>query len=139
MAFKHGKDFAFLSAASDLSAFCDGIEWSRSRDTSESTTAGAAEDTKTYVAGQRDNSFTISGKFDSTASTGPRAVLNGDIDSDASVSYTIRQEGTGSSLPQNIVSAFCTGYSESIPVGGVVTFSASFQCTGAVNETAQSA
>jgi hypothetical protein len=137
MAFKHGKSFAFLLGTDDLSAFCDGIEWNRSREVGETTTAGAAEDTKTYVAGLRDNSFSISGKYDSTATTGPRAVLNAAIDSDNATVAKIRPEGTGTTLPENEVSCFCTGYAESIPVADVITFTAEFQCTGVVDETAQ--
>jgi hypothetical protein len=137
MAFKHGKGAAFLLGTDDLSAYLDSIEWNRSRETGETTTFTSAEDTKTFVAGLRDNTFTIGGKFDSTATTGPRAVLNAAIDSDTATVAKIRQEGTGAGLPENEVSCFCTGYSESVPVGDVITFSADFQCTGIVDETAQ--
>jgi hypothetical protein len=137
MPFAHGKGAAFLLGTDDLSAYLDNIEWNRTRETGETTTFGAAEDTKTFVSGLRDNTFTISGKFDSTATTGPRAVLNAAIDSETATVAKIRQEGTGVGKPENEVSCFCTGYSESIPVGDVITFSADFQCTGIVDETAQ--
>lgn len=135
MAFKHGKDAAFLLGTDDLSAFLDSIEWSRSRDTGETTTFG--KDDKTYLAGLRDATFTISGKFDSTATTGPAAVLNAAIGSDTATVAKIREEGTGATLPEIEVSCFCTGYAESIPVGDIVTFTADFQCTGTVDRTAQ--
>lgn len=135
MAFKHGKEAAFLLGSDDLSAFCDSIEWSRTRETGETTTYG--KDDKTYLAGLRDASFTISGKFDSTATTGPAAVLNAAIGSDTATVAKIREEGTGSTLPEIEVSCFCTGYDESIPVGDIVSFKASFQCTGTVDRTAQ--
>lgn len=137
MAFKHGKGAAFLLGTDDLSAYLDNIEWSRSRETGETTTYGATGDNKTYVAGLRDSSFTISGKYDSTATTGPAAVLNAALASDTATVAKIREEGTGSTLPEIEVSCFCTAYTESIPVGDVITFSADFQCTGAVDLTVQ--
>lgn len=136
MAFKHGKDAAFLLGTDDLSTFSDTIEWKRTRDTGETTTFG--KDDKTYLAGLRDASFTVSGKYDSTASTGPRAVINAAIGSDTITVAKIREEGTGSGLPEIEVSCFCTGYSESVPVGDVITWSADFQCSGVVDITAQS-
>ena len=135
MAFKHGKEAAFLLGSDDLSAFCDSIEWTRSRDTGETTTFG--KDDKTYLAGLRDATFSISGKYDSTASTGPAAVINTAIGTDTATVAKIRAEGTGTTLPEIEVSCFCTGYAESVPVGDIVTFTADFQCTGVVDRTAQ--
>lgn len=138
MAFKHGKGAVFMLGSDDLSAFLDSIEWSRTRETGETTTYGSTSDAKTYVAGLRDASFSITGKYDSTATTGPAAVLNAALVSDTATVAKIRDEGTGSTLPEIEVSCFCTGYTESVPVGDVITFSADFQCTGVVDLTAQS-
>lgn len=137
MAFKHGKSAVFLLGTDDLSAFLDNIEWSRERETGETTTFGATGDNKTYLGGLRDSSFTMTGKYDSTATTGPAAVLNAAITSDTATVAKIRAEGTGSGLPEIEVSCFVTGYTESVPVGDIVTFSADFQCTGAVDLTVQ--
>lgn len=138
MAFKHGKSAVFMLGSDDLSAFMDNIEWSRSRETGETTTYGATGDAKTRVGGLRDSSFTISGKYDSTASTGPAAILNAALINDTALVAKIREEGTGSGLPEIEVSCFCTAYTESIPVGDVITFSADFECTGVPDLTAQS-
>lgn len=135
MAFKHGKEAAFLLGTDDLTTFVDSIEWARSRDTGETTTFG--KDDKTYLAGLRDATFTITGKYDSTATTGPAAVLNTAIGSDNATVAKIRDEGTGAGLPEIEVSCFITAYAESVPVGDIVTFSAGFQCTGVVDRTAQ--
>jgi hypothetical protein len=137
MAFKHGMDAAFLLGTDDLSAYIDDIQWSRSRETGDTTTYGATGNNRTKVAGLKDSSFTISGKYDSTATTGPAAVLNAAIDSATATVAKIRPEGTGSPLPETEVSCFCTGYTESVPVGDVISFTADFECTGAVDRTAQ--
>lgn len=138
MAFKHGKAATFLLGTDDLSAFLDDIQWSRSRETGETTTYGASGDNKTKLAGLRDSSFSIKGKYDSTATTGPAAVLNAALDSDTATVAKIRPEGTGSGLPETEVSCFCTKYTESVPVGDIITFSADFDCTGAIDRTVQS-
>ena len=135
MAFKHGKDFAFLLGTDDLSSFSDNIEWKRTRDTGETTTAG--KDDRTYLAGLRESSFTVTGKFDSIATTGPRAVLNAALATDTLTVAKIREEGTGVGLPEIEVSCICTGYTESIPVGDIIKWSADFQGTGVVDLTAQ--
>lgn len=135
MAFKHGKDAAFLLGSDDLSTFSDKIEWKRKRDTGETTTFG--KDDKTYLAGLRDASFTVTGKYDKTATTGPAAILNAAIASDTITVAKIREEGTGTTLPEIEVSCFCTGYEEGIPVGGIITWTADFQCSGVVDLTAQ--
>lgn len=127
-----------MLGSDDLSAYLDNIEWANSRETGETTTYGAASDYKTHVAGLKDSSFSISGKFDSTATTGPRAVLNVALNSDTATTAKIREEGTGSTLPEIEVSCFCTSYTESVPVADVITFSADFQCTGLPDLTAQS-
>lgn len=135
MAFKHGKDAAFLLGTDDLTTYADNISWKRKRDTGETTTFG--KDDKTYLAGLRDASFTVTGKYDKTATTGPAAVINAALASDTATVAKIREEGTGASLPEVEVSCFCTGYEESIPVGGIITWTADFQCTGVVDLTAQ--
>jgi hypothetical protein len=136
MAFKHGKLAEFgLGSAGNLTDYSDNIEWSRSREVGESTVFGLND--KTYVAGLRDATFTVTGKYDSTATTGPAAILNAAITNDTALTFTIQEEGTGASNGQITGSCFATGYSESVPVGGVITWSADFQVTGPVTTTNQ--
>ena len=88
-----------------------------------------------YEGGLTDSKFTMSGTYDSTAVTGPRAALNPLL---ATTVAVIRQpEGAGTGKPQDSFSAVLTGYVETNPVADMVKWSAEFQVSGAVNSTAQ--
>lgn len=136
MAFVHGKGFAFkvddsAGVLQTLTAYLDSVEWNESVDTAETTTAGA--EAKTYLSGQSDTTVSISGKFDSTASTGPDAVLRGlrGLETTSTIEYG--PEGGTTGKVKKSAEAFLTSYVCSSPVGDVVTFTADFQVTGAVS------
>lgn len=138
MAFVHGKGAVFKidNAAGTLqvlTAYVDSISFSNTVDTAESTTMGS--EVKTYLSGQSDGTLSISGKYDSTASTGPDVILNGIVGNDASSTYEIGPEGSTSGKIKYTGECFLTTYAISMPVGDVVTFSADFQLTGAVTKT----
>lgn len=119
----------------DLSAFTDNIDWTRTADTHETSVFGV--EAKTFISGLTDATFSISGKYDSVATTGPKVVLEGLVGSDVARGFKIREEGTGAGKPEASGSCFITSYVESIPVGDVVTFSADAQVTGVVTVTNQ--
>lgn len=135
MAFVHGKDAIFKIDDSggvlrDLSAYSDKIDFSNSVDTGETSTF--AVEAKTYVSGLSDATFSVSGKYDSTATTGPDAVLNGLVGNEASSTYECGPEGGTAGKVRYTGECFLTGYAISAPVGDVVTWSADFQCTGPI-------
>ena len=71
MAFTHGKDSVFkLDNASgsltDISSYVNNVDFPESADVSETTTLGSAE-TKTYIAGLKDATISLSGLWDATA------------------------------------------------------------------------
>ena len=129
MAFKYGAKALVTVNAVDLSAYCDEGGIDVGIDTAETTTFGSTW--KTFIEGLAVAKFSLKGNYDPTASTGPAAVLTGLIGG-GSKTVVFNPAGTATSELKRTVSAILTSYAESSPVGGKVTFSASFQGTGAV-------
>ncbi len=127
--FKYGAKAVVTVNAVDLSAFCDDAGIDVGVDTAETTTFGATW--KTFIEGLASAKFSLKGNYDPTASTGPAAVLTALIGGGAKP-VVFNPAGTTSTELKRTVSAILTGYAESSPVGGKVTFTASFQGTGAV-------
>lgn len=139
MAFVHGKGAVFkidnaAGTLQTLTAYVDSIDFNNSVDVAESTTMGA--EAKTYLSGQSDATMSISGKYDSTASTGPDVVLQGIIGNEATSTFEVGPEGSTAGKTRYTGECFLTSYVVSAPVGDVVSFSADFQITGAITRNA---
>jgi hypothetical protein len=91
-----------------------------------------------FAAGLTNGTFTMGGFYDSTASTGPRAVLQPLIGGE-NVTVVRQPEGEGASLPQDSFDAQLTEYKETNPVAEYIAWTANFQISGDVDSTAQSA
>lgn len=138
MAFVHGKGVVFkidnaAGTLQTLTAYVDSVTFDQAVDMAETTTAGA--EAKTYVSGQSDGTISISGKYDSTAATGPDVVLNGLVGLETTSTYEIGPEGSAAGKIKYTGECFLTGYSISAPVGDVVSFTADFQLTAAITKT----
>lgn len=70
MAFVHGKDAAVSVDGDMLTGFLDSADLSFSQDTAETSTMGT--EYKTYIAGMKDATLSISGRYDSTFILIPR-------------------------------------------------------------------
>lgn len=128
MAFVHGRlgEFTFNSVV--LTSFCDTLEISIEVDTAETTTFGDAW--KKFIAGTAGATIDISGSWDPTTTSGPASAITATL---GSTPKTFIAEPGGAAVNQHRTgSAICTSYDESASVGDRVTFSASFQVTGAV-------
>ena len=129
MAFVHGKTAVFQvdnsgGSLTDISAYCDNVDFPLTADTAEVTTFGDAS--KEYIGGLKDATISISGSWDATAD----GVLAGIIGLAGSFEY-----GPAGSTGGNIKytgEAICTSYNVTAPVGDKVSFSAEFQVTGDV-------
>lgn len=137
MAFVHGKGAAFkidnaAGTLTVLTTYIDSITFSNAVDVAETTTMGS--EVKTYLSGHSDASFSISGKYDSTASTGPDVTLNGLVGLDTTSSFEYGPEGGTTGKTKYGGECFLTAYTVSAPVGDVVTFTADFQVTGAITK-----
>ena len=137
MAFTHGKNIAFkidnaAGTLQTLTSFVDSVDFNNTVDMAESTTAGA--EAKTWLSGQSDATLSISGKYDSTASTGPDVILNGLVGLETTSSFEYGPEGGTSTKVKYSGECFLTSYVISAPVGDVVSFTADFQITGAITK-----
>ncbi len=133
MAFTHGKDSVFkLDNASgsltDISSFVNNVDFPESADVSETTTLGSAGNSKTYIAGLKDSSISLSGLWDATAD----AIFGAVVGQSATLSYEYSPEGTASGKIKYTGEAILTSYSISSPVGDAVGYSADLQVSGAV-------
>lgn len=137
MAFIHGKKSKFEIDNSsgtpvDISAYCEEVSLSRDIETAETTTFG--DNDKEYIIGLKDATLSVSGKFDAAGASTVDAVLSGILGQDASVTFAYTPGGGSASAtnPKYTGECYLTSYEVSGSVGDVSTFSASFQCTGAI-------
>lgn len=127
--FRYGSKALVTIGATDLSAYSNSGGLAITVDTGETTTFSATW--KTFIEGLAASTFSLSGDFDPTASTGPAAKLTGLIGG-GPVTAVFNPAGTATGELKRTVSVILTGYTETSPVGGVVTFAATFQGTGAI-------
>ena len=131
MAFVHGKDSVIKidnssGSLTDISAYVNNIDFPISADVAETTVMGV--DNKTYIVGLKDASLSISGLWDATID----GILGVVVGQSATLSFEISPEGTASGKIKYTGEMICTEYGQNPPVGDVVSYSASFQVTGAV-------
>lgn len=136
MARKHSKDTVVKVDSTDLSVYTDNSEFKPTGDSHDVSTYGV--DGHVYDRGLTDGTFTMSGVYDTTASTGPRAKLLPLVKTGA-VTVIRQPEGTGSGLPQDSFSGLLLSYTETNAVADFIKWAAEFQISGDVNSTAQSA
>jgi hypothetical protein len=134
MALVHSKETVITIDGDDISQYCNASDLARSADAHDVTTYG--KDSRVFKAGLKTATGSASGFYDSTASTGPRAVLEPLVGGPA-VTLVRRPEGTGSGLPQDSVDVLVQTYTESAPVADFVTWSASLQLSDDITTTAQ--
>lgn len=125
MAFQHGKN-AYLSIdGTDITAYSDSQSLNRVKDLFETTTFG--NDDKTFIDGLREYDLSIGGKWDPTLD----AAIDG-ADDGATVAFVFGPEGNDSGDVQYSGNAFVSNYNVNTPVGGGVTWTATFKPTGSV-------
>lgn len=136
MAFSHGSAAVVKldnsgGSITDITAYVDSGEMNRMRDKAETTVLGLTS--KTYIQGLLDCTFSIKGKFDATIDGYLEAALTQTSGSTKSVEYL--PQGTGTGNIKYTFEVICTGYTTPFDVGGELTMSAQFQCTGGVTRT----
>lgn len=129
MAFKHGKVAEVTVNSVNLSAFCDSADLSISKENADTTVFGL--NWRTNIGGLIGAKYTLSGNFDPTTTTGPASALATALLVDTGVPV-IYEPGGAASNQSRTFSANVSGYNESSPVGGKVTFSCDLEVTGAV-------
>jgi hypothetical protein len=135
MAKQHGKETVVKLDGDDLTAYSDNSDLKFTADAHDVTTYG--KDAHVFSGGLKNGTATVTGFYDTTASTGPRAVIQPLVGT--VVPFIHQPEGTGSGLPQDAVDVLVTEYSQTHPVADMVKWSASLQFSDDVVSTAQSA
>lgn len=133
MAKVHGKGTVTKLNGTDLSAYCDNSTVEIESDEHDTTTYG--KDAHVFNGGLLKSAFTVSGFYDSTASTGPRAVILPLVGTN--VTFVHQPEGTGSGLPQDSVDVLVKKYSQTHPVADMVKWTVDLTGSDDVNSTAQ--
>lgn len=140
MPFVHGKDTVITIDGKDLSAYANTSELGRSGEVHNVTTYGSANypdgrKPNVYNPGNVDSKGNVSGVYDSTAVSGPRAVLK--ALTGKKVALIRKPEGTGTGRPQETVDIIVTDYTETNPVADMVTWKCEFQGSGVIAEITQ--
>ena len=133
MAKQHGKSTVVKVGSNDVSTYTNSSELTFGGDDHDTTTYG--NNGHRYDGGLEDHAFKMSGLYDTTAGTGPRAVLRPLILQKAVI--TRRPEGTGAGKPQDVFTALLTSYVESSPVADMVTWSTEWKVDGTIDSTPQ--
>lgn len=133
MAKVHGKHTVFKLDDVDWSQYCNNSQLTLSTGTTDTTTYG--KDSIVKDASLNDGKLTVSGFYDSTASTGPRAAylaIRG-----TKVTFIHQPEGTGSGLPQDTGDCIVTSYVQTHPANDYVTWSIDIELSDDVDSTPQ--
>lgn len=135
MAKVHGKDTIVTLDAVAISGYTNSTTYNRSADTHDLTCYGL--DDKVFGAGLRSGTVTIGGFYDSTAMTGPGAVIETLLGEDA-VEFVYQIEGAGTGKPEKTCDVLVASFNESSPVADYVTWTAELTISGPVTVAAQS-
>lgn len=132
MAVPHGKGSYFAiddggGSVKDISDRLNETSSSYSRETAETTAFG--NDNKSYIAGLRDGTISVSGHFDA-ATDKVHAVLSALATNDTAQSFEFGPDGSTSGDTKISGSCFLTTYDVSSTVSDKVSVSAEFQVTG---------
>jgi len=131
MAFVHGKNTVFKidnsgGTLTDISAYCNNVDFPREVDAPEVTTFG--DDDREYIVGLRTATISVSGLWDATLD----GVLGPDLDAGIILDFEYGPAGSGGGSVKYSGSCILTSYGHTSPVDGAAAFSADFQVTGAV-------
>lgn len=130
---QHGRHTIIKIGTNDISAWVKSSTLEKNPDIHDVT--GYGVDDKLKVGGLRDNSLSMSGWYDTTATTGTAAVLG--AHSGETVTVVRQCEGAGTGKPQETMQAVIGKYAETNPVDDVVTWSCDLAISGPVTRTAQ--
>ena len=135
MATRHGKDLVFkcdnaAAALQQITGVSDvqGLPGSYATD---DVTAAGDDGTKTVV-GLPDNTFTVTGPFDDTATTGSNTVFSGLPGLAATQSFEYYPAGSTAGYPKYSGEARCTEYTVDASVKSAIRYKATFHVEGKV-------
>lgn len=132
----HGRKTKLSIATADVSPWTNASEFGRGADAAETTAYGS----EGHEFGNEDNlkahTFTCSGWYDVTETTGTEAVLGGQEGQVLAIEYG--PEGSASGKPKHTFSAQLSKFTLSSPVADIVKWSADWKVSGDVTTGAYS-
>lgn len=133
MAVPHGKNSVFYLTDSggtlqNIKAELDDLSKSASRETAETTAFG--DNDKTYIAGLRDGTISISGHFDAASASTAYKVLESLFSDEAAKAFEYGPAGDTSGDVKISGDCLWTSFDVSSTVSDKVSISAEFQVTG---------
>ena len=131
MAFAHGKDTVVwldngAGTLTNITAFLNQASIDRMADVAETTVFGLSN--KTYIAGLKDGTISIEGRFDPAIDT----IMDADLGAALTKSVEYGPEGGTTGKIKYSMEVIVTSYTIDNPLDDVVTFSAELQMTGVV-------
>jgi hypothetical protein len=137
MSVSHGKKTVLIIDGHDISTYCDNSSLEAGKAEHDVTCYGA--DDVVVAGGLRNGKVSFGGKYDTSRTAGPKAVLEPIIDDTTGATVTLirRGEGTGSGKPQESVAILVTKYVETNPVGDYVSWTAEGTKSGPITRTTQ--
>jgi hypothetical protein len=124
MATGHGKKTKVYANGLDLTSFFHQFSSPKSRDTAETTTFG--QEDKTYVAGQRDATLSLSGRFEGQVDAVDEE-LNAALGGDSPYNWNVFPQGDVLGNAGFGMQALANSYDVEGPVDGVVDVAAELQ------------
>lgn len=133
MARQKAKDTFVSLNGVDISAHCDDSDLNREADEHDLTTYG--KQNHVVSGGLGAGKTQLKGFYDTTAGTGPRAVILPLVGTN--VTFIRRPEGTGAGKPQDSVNVHVKSYVESSPVADYVKWTAELTHSDTLTSTTQ--
>ena len=125
MAFKHGKDSKVYVNSSDFSSYFNSVDVARTADVAESTTFGLGS--KSYITGNKDGTFSVTGFFDATADGVLQPLLGG-----ADMVFVLGVDGVDATDGCSFAKGNINNYGVSSAVGDIVATSLDIQADSGV-------
>lgn len=130
MSFEHGKSTVVKidnsgGTLTDISAYCNNVDFSRDIDTPEVTTFG--DDDREYIIGLRGATMSLSGFWDATLDG-----VIGQVVGTGELTFEYGPQGSDSGDVRYTGECILQSYSPSSPVDGPASWSADFTITGAI-------
>lgn len=138
MAFKDGKDSVFKLDDSSgtlrtLTSYVDSVDGLPGGRNLDDVTA-LGDTGRKSIPSIQDNKFSISGHFDSTATTGPNATIGSLLTATSTATFEHGPEGGSTGNVRYTGECWCTSYVVTSKVGTQVSFKADFQVDGVTTQ-----
>jgi hypothetical protein len=126
----HGSKAALSIAGSAIGPWTTNSELKRAADKSETSGYGSVGHEYADDEGLKAHSFTCSGWYDKTATTGTEDVLGGQEGQNLAIVYG--PEGSATGKPKHTFTAHLDDFTLTVPFNDIVKWSASFTVSGEV-------